>query len=205
VRGSSGRSCGLGICCDLTCAAVGRVAWRYLKTRLPSLKHSQKRLATGASSWVADHRKQLAATNLASPAQMTLSKGTCHLHQLWEVHSGGEQEEGWCWRYAQSFVLQWASPVLNPGPCGEHPCYELVLPLNVWKKAGQQCSLSVFSQHCTSVGPSSVGKWWLCPTPFLSPGASQVPRAFLHHEEVLKLQSVVRVPFYPDGCHTVCG
>ena len=35
-------------------------------------------------------------------------------------------------------------------------------------------SLSVFPflQHCTSAGPSSVGKWWLCPTPFLSPVAS---------------------------------
>lgn len=102
----------MDICCDLTSAAVGKVAWQYLKTHLPSLKYSQKQLATGASSWVADHRKQLAATNLASSAQMTLSKGTCHLHQLWEVHSGGEQEEG-CWRYARSPVLQWASPVLN--------------------------------------------------------------------------------------------
>lgn len=89
-RGSAGRSCRLDIRCDLICAAVGKVAWQYLKTHLPSLKHSQKQLAAGSSSWVADHRKQLAATNLASSAQMTLSKGTCHLHQLWEVHSGGE-------------------------------------------------------------------------------------------------------------------
>lgn len=96
--GALGEAAGWGIRCDLTSAAVGKVAWQCLKTHLPSLKHSQKQLATGASSWVADHRKQLAATNLASSAQMTLSEGTCHLHQLWEVHSGVEQEEEWCWR-----------------------------------------------------------------------------------------------------------
>lgn len=102
-KGSSRRGCKLDIRCDLTCAAVGRVAWQYLKTHL-SLKHSQKQLATGANSWFADHRKQLAATNVASSAEMTLSKGMCHLQQLYEVHRGSEQEEGCCWTYAQSSV-----------------------------------------------------------------------------------------------------
>lgn len=71
---------------------------------LLSLKHSQKELATRANSWVVDHRKQLATTNLASSAQMTLRKGTCHLPWLWAVHTGGEQEEGGCWRCAQGPV-----------------------------------------------------------------------------------------------------
>ena len=74
--GSSERSCWMHIHCGFTSAAVGRLAWQHLKTHLPSLNYSQKLLATGASSRVADHRKQLAATNVSSFAWMTLSKGT---------------------------------------------------------------------------------------------------------------------------------
>lgn len=66
-------------------------------------------------------------------------------------------------------------------------------------------SLGGFFKQCTSFSPSSAGKWWQCPTPFLSPVASWDPRAVLHHDEVLELQSVAKVPFYHDGCHTVCG
>lgn len=74
--GSSERSCWMDIHCGFTSAAVGRLVWQHLKTHRPSLNYSQKHLATGASSWVADHRKQLAAINVSSFAQMTLSKGT---------------------------------------------------------------------------------------------------------------------------------
>lgn len=74
--GSSGRSCWLDIHCGFTSAAAGRLVWQLLKTHLLSLNYSQKHLATEASSWVADHRKQLAAINVSSFARMTLSKGT---------------------------------------------------------------------------------------------------------------------------------
>lgn len=97
-RGSSGRSCSLDICCDLTCSAVGRVAWQYLRTYLLSLKHSQKQLATGASSWGADHRKQLATTNSSSFAQMTPQQGY--------VSSASTLASAQCWWARERILLE---------------------------------------------------------------------------------------------------
>lgn len=204
-RGNAGRSCRLDIRCNLTSAAVGKWLGSTSKPISPPWNIPR-------SSWPQELAHGLQVTGNSLPQQtwlpllrwpsatvrvICISFGKCMVvaSRRKGVVGGGHKALSYgglhrCWTpdHVESIPATNLSYLWMPGV-----------------RLDSGISLSVFFQCCTSVGRSSVGKWWLCPTPFLSPVASQVPRAILHHEEVLELQSVVRVPFYPDGCHTVRG